>query len=93
MPNSIDDAVVELGHGSASIQSPALASSPLLAALRAAGTSHVYADTADVEEVRKLIARDDGSIVKEVDGSTANQPLVRKVVEHYLETMDLAAAA
>jgi hypothetical protein len=33
-----------------------LVSSPLLAALRAAGTSHIYADTADYRELQELLS-------------------------------------
>jgi len=81
----LDDAVVAFGQPSGGAAQPALTSSPMLAALGRAGTQHVYADTADVEEVRALILTSNGSIVREVDGSTANQPLVHKVIKRYLE--------
>ena len=80
-----DDAVVAYGQPPGTAARPTLVSSPMLAAVCRAGTRHIYADTADVEEVRALIATDGGAIVREVDGSTANQPLVHKVIKRYLE--------
>jgi len=58
--------------------------SPYLAALGEAGTAHVYADTADVDELLGLITVS-GGVLAEIDGNTANQPLVRKVVSRYLD--------
>jgi transaldolase len=81
----IESAIVERGDRRQEPSRPRLAATPLLAALERAGTRHVYGDTADVEELRELIALEDGSIRREVDGNTANQPLVRKVVERYLD--------
>lgn len=75
--------------------SPALVSTPLLAALQRAGTRHVYADTADLRELASLL-RVDGGLRAEIDGNTANQPLVRKVVERVLDAglaRELAQAA
>lgn len=66
-----------------------LVSTPLLAALRAAGTRHVYADSADVEELRPLLAVGADGLRREVDGNTANQPLVRRVLERYLDAGDV----
>jgi transaldolase len=63
-------------------------STPLLSALLAAGTEHVYADTADVEELAALVRTGDGSLRREVDGNTANQPLVQKVVARTLDAGD-----
>lgn len=65
-----------------------LTSTALLAALRAAGTAHIYADTADREELGALLSTGDGVILGEVDGNTANQPLVHKVIGRYLEGGD-----
>lgn len=62
-----------------------LLSSPLLAALQRAGTSHVYADTAEVDELVKLLSVGENRILAEVDGNTANQPLVQKVIGAYLD--------
>jgi len=87
---NLDDVLVNLGTTTAPAEAPRLTSSAPLAAVRAAGTRHIYADTADVEEVRKLIATADGAIVCEVDGSTANQPLVSKVIGNYLDSIDIA---
>jgi transaldolase len=66
-----------------------LISSPLLAALRAAGTSHIYADTADYRDLENLLSVADGKLIAEVDGNTANQPLVRKVIGDYLDEANL----
>lgn len=91
---SIDDAVVALGRASsAPAEPPRLVPSPLLAALRDAGTAHIYADTADRDELAALLAAGPGAILREIDGNTANQPLVRKVVERYLDAGDPAAWA
>jgi transaldolase len=66
-----------------------LVSSPLLAALRAAGTSHIYADTADYRELQELLSAGEGELLAEVDGNTANQPLVQKVIGKYLDEANL----
>ncbi|HWP34833.1 MAG TPA: transaldolase family protein, partial [Thermodesulfobacteriota bacterium] len=66
---------------------------PLLAALRAAGTAHLYADTADPAELAGLLGAADGAIPEELDGNTVNQPLVRRVAARYLEAADPAAWA
>lgn len=64
-------------------------SSPLLGALKRAGTAHIYADTADTRELQDLLERDDGTLIEEVDGNTVNQPLVGKVAPRYLESPDV----
>lgn len=84
-PQSFDDAVIAYGRSSRTAARPKLVSSPPLAALREAGTSHVYADTADTEELADLLSTGDKGILAEIDGNTANQPLVRKVIERYLD--------
>lgn len=85
----VDAIAVGLGEGGDPAPSrPELVSSRVLAALREAGTRHVYADTADVEELRETIEAGPGRILAEVDGNTANQPLVHKVVERYLDRGD-----
>ena len=81
---SLDDAVVEFGRPRGVEAQPSLTSAPLLAAVQRAGTKHIYADTADVEELGALVSTPGGNI-REVDGNTANQPLVRKVIARYLE--------
>lgn len=91
MSARFDDVVVGIGSNTASPATPAPVSSPMLAALRRAGTVHVYADSADDAEIAALVDCGDGKVVAEVDGSTANQPLIRKVVERYLKAYDVAA--
>jgi transaldolase len=63
-------------------------SHPLLAALKRAGTQHIWADTADFQELRDLVvARQEegvGWFYRELDGNTTNQPLVAKVLDRYL---------
>jgi transaldolase len=68
------------------------ASSPLLAALRRAGTAHLYVDTADVDELRAVAVTDDRAVA-EVDGNTVNQPLVRRVLARYASEDALRACA
>lgn len=67
---------------------PQLRSHPMLAAVCRAGTRHIYADSADAEEIEATIDAGAGAILQEVDGATANQPLVRKVVERHLAAAD-----
>jgi len=94
MTNAIDRAIVTHGQSSLAKAEPRLVSTPLLDALQKCGTRHVYGDTADIEELGELLAaQDEGSIRREIDGNTANQPLVRKVVERYLESGDARAWA
>ncbi|HEV8675707.1 MAG TPA: transaldolase family protein [Methylomirabilota bacterium] len=90
---SFDEALMTCGRGSASAEHPRLEPSALLAALREAGTAHVYADTADREELRAAIGTPAGGILAEVDGNTVNQPLVRHVLDRYLAGGRLAACA
>ena len=84
-PPSFDDAVIAYGQSSRTAAHPKLVVSPLLAALQRAGTLHVYADTADTEELAGLLSVDNNAIIAEIDGNTANQPLVQKVIERYLD--------
>ena len=90
---TFDDAVVSYGQPPGEVARPRLSSSPLLAAVCKAGTAHIYADTADVNELAPLITTDGGDTIREIDGNTANQPLVHKVIAHYLEDSDPAAWA
>lgn len=83
--HAFDDAVVALGTDAEPAITPSLASSPHLHALRRAGTSHVYADTASPLELEEVLARVDGRVIAEVDGNTVNQPLVRRVLEQILD--------
>ncbi len=84
---------VGLGSEGEAERKPKLESNPLLAAVCRAGTTHIYADSADANEIGELVIKSSDSIWSEVDGSTANQPLVRKVVERYIAAGDLAAWA
>ncbi len=69
-----------------------LGPAPLLEALRAAGTKHVYGDTADIDELARTIFVD-GSAAQEVDGNTVNQPLVKQVLPRLIDEPDTTAAA
>ena len=93
IPGSLEEALVTCGRGQVAQQRMRLVSSPLLAALRRTGTAHVYADTADSEELRRLLAVPGGGILAEVDGNTVNQPLARQVLDRYLAGDRLAACA
>ncbi len=59
-------------------------------ALRRLGTMHLYADTADPEELHQVLraSEDERTVVyyEEVDGNTTNQPLIEKVFDRLLET-------
>lgn len=90
---SLEEALITCGRGHAAQEQVRLVSSPPLAALRRTGTTHVYADTADREELRRLLAVDGGGIIAEVDGNTVNQPLARQVLDRYLAGDRLAACA
>lgn len=81
---------VRIGSEGEGERKPKLQSNPLLAAVGRAGTSHIYGDSADADEIGELVTVDSDSIWSEVDGSTANQPLVRKVIERYLAAGDPA---
>ena len=93
VPASLGEALLTCGRRSRAPEHVRLVSSPLLAALRRTGTAHVYADTADTEELRQLLAVAGGGIVAEIDGNTVNQPLARHVLDRYLADDRLAACA
>lgn len=84
-PNTFQDTLIGLGQSQKDRLKPTLISAPLLAALKAVGTSHIYADTADSEELRKLLEEEHNTILEEIDGNTVNQPLVKKVLKRYLQ--------
>ena len=88
-----DETVVSYGRKPGVAARPRLESSALLAAVGKAGTAHIYADTADVAELGSLITTSDGAILQEIDGNTANQPLVHKVMARYLAEGDPAGWA
>jgi transaldolase len=87
---NFDDAVVALATARGFPEMPRLESAARLRALREAGTAHVYADTASLDELRGLIASGERGVIAEIDGNTANQPLVEKVLEGYLEEAPVA---
>lgn len=87
-PRTFDDVVIAYGKPPRTEARFELVSSPLLAALRKAGTSRIYADTADPEELQELLSAGEGAMLAEVDGNTANQPLVHRVIERYLNEGD-----
>lgn len=85
MDARIQQELMQLSSSGAPAETFALRSAPLLAALRKTGTFHLYADTADVAELGELLEAGGNSLLAEVDGNTANQPLVAKVVDSCLE--------
>ncbi|GJL69597.1 MAG: hypothetical protein NPIRA06_22320 [Nitrospirales bacterium] len=85
---TFSDALVALGQRKEKHATFQLRSSSRLRALRNAGTSHIYADTADIHELQDLVATGKEAIWEEIDGNTANQPLVKKVIEAYVEEGD-----
>ncbi len=58
---------------------------PVLEALKLAGTSHIYVDTADERQLADVAETPDGVLIAEVDGNTINQPLMHKVLEQALD--------
>jgi transaldolase len=87
---ALDPTLAGWGRAAATTEPLRLISSPLLAKLLAIGTEHVYADTADVEELRGLLSPRPGTLIAEVDGNTVNQPLVRRVLARYVGDEALA---
>ena len=87
---TVYDALIALGQFQGLSVNPKLMSSPILAALRDAGTAHIYADTASLEELMTVLTVDRETILKEIDGNTVNQPLLAKVVNQYLKQDDPA---
>lgn len=77
------------GDGPSPPSPPARGRAPLLAALRRAGTRHIYADSADPAEIAGLSGP--GGFPEELDGNTANQPLVHEVLERILDAGDPGA--
>ena len=92
-PESLEETLVRCGRELVVPKAVRLTSSALLTALRRTGTNHLYADTADREELGQALAVASGGILAEVDGNTVNQPLARRVLERYLEGDGLAACA
>ena len=93
VPASLEETLVTCGREHAAQERLRLVSSAPLAALRRTGTAHVYADTADRDELRQLLTVAEGNILAEVDGNTVNQPLARQVLDRYLAGDRLEACA
>ncbi len=87
---AFDEAVVAYGSSgrAGTLARPQLVSHPVFNALKEAGTAHIYADTANTEELGKILSAGQEAIFDEVDGNTANQPLVNKVIQQYLQEGD-----
>lgn len=91
-PSRFEETVVQLMKAAEGTRKPAkpiqLISHPLGRALKACGTSHIYTDTADTQEMYNLLVpREDDDYIylySEVDGNTTNQPLVVKVFDRFL---------
>ncbi|GJL58657.1 MAG: hypothetical protein NPIRA03_15140 [Nitrospirales bacterium] len=82
---TVHDVLITLGQPQGLPENLQLIPSPLLAALKDAGTAHIYADTANQEELAELLTVDRKTILKEIDGNTVNQPLLAKVIKQYLK--------
>lgn len=67
-----------------------LVSHPLIKAMLAAGTKHIYTDTADQGEMLDLLfAGETNEAIRlygEIDGITTNQPLIDRVLNRYIDT-------
>ena len=80
----LHDLLAECGRTATTVRAPMLTSRPILAALKRAGTRHIYADTADVAELKGAVIPSGEEIIAEVDGNTVHQPLVGRVLDRYL---------
>lgn len=86
---ALHDRIAGIGRSAGRPREVEWTRSPLLDSLKRAGTAHIYADTADTRELQDLLERDRGTLIEEVDGNTINQPLVGKVAQRYLESLDV----
>jgi transaldolase len=91
--DDVDKTVIGCGVTAVTPEAVVLGSSLQLAALSRAGTRHVYADTADADELAPVLSMPGGEIMAEVDGTTINQPLVHRVLRRYLGENRLRACA
>ena len=82
---TVHDVLITLGQSQGLPENLQLTPSPRLAALKDAGTAHIYADTASREELMTVLTVDQETILKEIDGNTVNQPLLAKVIKQYLK--------
>jgi hypothetical protein len=87
------DAMRELARPAHPLREPKLIPYPCLNALRRLGTKKIYADTADIGELKGAISIDESSIYSDVDGNTINQPLVHNVIREYLDQWDPQACS
>jgi transaldolase len=87
---TFEEAVISYGcsDGLSTRTSPRLVSHPLLRLLKETGTSHFYADTASIHELEGVVSAGPEVIYAEVDGNTVNQPLVKKIIQQYLQAED-----
>jgi transaldolase len=84
LDTSVWDRVVSLCTESTRPLPRRILSSDKLSAIKRAGTSHIYADTADYTEIEELPDHAGNTVYREIDGNTVNQPLVHKVIDRYL---------
>jgi transaldolase len=84
-PSAVEAGQAEAGRLADFPPQPAGAAGRLLAALRAAGTTRIHADTADAQELAALRSAGGSPLLGALDGSAATQPLVREVLGRYLE--------
>ncbi len=85
-----DEVVVQCAKNSLSERTSKairFASSRLAAALKNAGTAHIYIDTADRGEMDDLLVAGEDeqtiTMISEIDGNTTNQPLIMNVLERF----------
>src|SRR5690606_25014613 len=91
--HDLDQVVTALGRPADFPERRRLVSHPRPAALYRAGTSHVHADTADPDQIGEPLDPGDGATSCEVDGNTANHPLVGRVIESVLAEHDVRSWA
>lgn len=89
LEESIVDTIERVRGKSKPLQEAYFLSHPMLGALKRSGTSHIYVDSADFQELDDLIIRseDRDKLIynEEIDGNTTNQPLVAKIFNRYFE--------
>jgi len=88
---TLEDAVIALASSSSFPTQPQRATSPVLAALKEAGTRHVYVDSAATDAIAEVALDAEGAVLEAVDGNTINQPLLADVLDRWLEDADVAA--
>ena len=88
----LHDVLIQGGRVGDAPRPTKLGRAELLAALKRAGTRHIYADSGDAAEIEKAVTLDEGALAAEVDGNTVNQPLVRKGLDRYLDDARFGAS-